>query len=163
MPWLKRAFISHSSFILERVYIIISLTIWRNWNGNIKSAYSTCKVLRVQKWQKLFRKTKKSCCVYGQWVITACQVRKWISSFRSGDIILTDEPRLKCSSDLDQCTLRELVKCNTCKRIWEISTWPKHIQIQRRLIGSMEIFYENFPHSSIGETLSFSMITRYLF
>ena len=45
---------------------------------------------------------KKICSVYGDGVITDCQVWNLFSRFRSGDVSLRDdEPRPESSSDLD--------------------------------------------------------------
>ena len=58
---------------------------------------------------------KKILSVYGQGVITDHQVWKWFSKFCSSDMSLRDEPRIECSSDLNQNALRESVKWNLDK------------------------------------------------
>ena len=59
--------------------------------------------------------------VYGQGVITNCQVRKWFSKFSSSDTSLRNEPLLGCLRDLNQDAFRELVECNPCKSCWVLA------------------------------------------
>ena len=47
---------------------------------------------------------KKISSVYGQDVITDCQVCNWFSKFPSSDTSMRHELRPGCSSDLDQMT-----------------------------------------------------------
>ena len=51
-------------------------------------------------------------CVFGQGVINDSPGRNWFSKFCSGDTQLRNEPRPRCSSELDQNALRELIECN---------------------------------------------------
>ena len=51
---------------------------------------------------------KKNCNVYGQGVITDCQVQIYFSRFRCRNTSLRNEPRPGHSLNLDQDALREL-------------------------------------------------------
>ena len=46
---------------------------------------------------------------------TNCQVRNWFLKFHSGDTLLRDEPRPRCSSEFDQDALKDLVECKPFK------------------------------------------------
>ena len=77
------------------------------------------KELKVYIWHVIlweFKNTtetvKKISNIYGQGVITNHQVWNWFSKFCSGNTLLKNEPRSRCSSDLDQEALRELVECD---------------------------------------------------
>ena len=48
-------------------------------------------------------------------LFTKCQVHNWFLKFHSGNTSMRIEPRPRCSSKLDQDTLRKLVECNPCK------------------------------------------------
>ena len=64
---------------------------------------------------------KKISSVYNQGVIVNHQVQNWLSKFCSGNTSLREKPRTGHSSDLDQESLRELVKYNPCKSTWELA------------------------------------------
>ena len=64
---------------------------------------------------------KKIFTVCSQGIISDSQIQNWFSKFRSGEMSLRDEPRLRRSSDIDQGTLRELVECNLHKSTWELA------------------------------------------
>ena len=68
---------------------------------------------------KNVKETAKKIC--GQVCITEHRVWNWFSKFHSDNTSLRSKLRSRCSSNLNQDALRELVECNLHKNTWELA------------------------------------------
>ena len=103
--------------------------------------------------------------LYHIWFVGDRQVWKWFSMFRFDNTPWRNEPRPRRSSYLELEVLRELMECNTWKSTQEIAlniNTSRSI-ICRHLKKNRKNEQENADHSSIAETLYFTIITKATF
>ena len=75
------------------VSLLSDASLWNGMFGRVEGQYTTIAHIMLREFKNNKHPTTKKICVYGQGLITDCQVRKWFSIFHSGETSLRNEPR----------------------------------------------------------------------